>query len=84
MINAVAIIYKGHTYALYKPNRHHHVIALIHRMTGDINIRGEQGFLNDKLKFLNRTEAALLAKVNGQVFRGFKFRGGRLYSEDLW
>lgn len=84
MINIVAIIYKGHTYALYKPHRHHDIIALINRMTGDINIRGEQGFLNDKLKFLNRTEAALLAKVNGQVSKDFKFRGGHLFSEDLW
>lgn len=84
MINAVAIIYKGRTYALYKPNRHHDVIALIHRMTGDMNIRGEQGFLNDKLRFLNRMEAALLAKATGQLCKCYFIRGGRLYSEDLW
>lgn len=40
LITHVAIRYKNKIYSLPKPNRHFHLINLIHKETGDINIRG--------------------------------------------
>ena len=82
MITHVAIIYKTVLYSLPKPNRHHHIIHQIHLETGDMDIFGEQGFLDDKGKFLSRVDGLIHAKDCGQLCR--PIIGDWLYSENLW
>lgn len=82
-ITHVAIRYMGQVYSLSSPNRHHHVI----RMIGGIYGYHEEGFIDSKNQFLNRTQAMDLAKTNGQLKRrpgDNYYQGPKLFSEDLW
>lgn len=80
-IVAAAIVYKGKTYSLPAPNRHHNVIWLIHDETGDTNIQGTQGFLTDTGKFVGRKQAKAIALKSEQIT---ETEHDDLYSEDLW
>jgi hypothetical protein len=84
MITHVAIFYKGKVYSLPKPCRHHDVIRLISRETGEQSLaQNEQGFLDDKGRFLRRKPALIHAQECGQILPGAgKFP--QLYSEDVW
>lgn len=88
-ITHVAIQYAGKTYSLPRPNRHHHIIRMIAAENG-VGIKGPdvQGFMTDMGRFLNRSEAFLLASCNGQLDRSIRPRGWydgqKLYSEDIW
>ncbi len=84
MITHVAIIYNrnGKLYSLPKPNRHHHIIHQIHLDTGDTDIYGTQGFLDDAGNFLSRADALKHAQACNQLIRPSK--DGWLYSENLW
>ena len=58
--------------------RHHNIIEMFNYSV----IEGieTQGFLTNKNRFLNREEAAILAKENGQYNGDHE----ELYSEDVW
>ena len=82
MITHVAIFYKDCLYQLPKPNRHHHIYHMIHMETGDINIDGEEGFLDDKENFLDRQSALVHAQACNQLIR--PAIDNELYSENVW
>jgi hypothetical protein len=82
-ITHVAIIYKGKTYSLPNPKRHHDVIRMIHEQTGSMNINGVQGFLDANGKFLTRTSAKWRAHETGQLLPRASSLD-ILFSEDIW
>jgi hypothetical protein len=84
MITDVAIIYKDKTWSLPKPNRHHHIIHQIHLETGDMDIFGEQGFLDEAGNFLDRSSALLHAKECNQLRSDRPPLDDWLFSENLW
>ena len=73
------IVYKGKPFV----ERHHHLIHRIAVETGKIPVTGEQGFITDKLEFLNRKEASLHALECKQI-KCLKYSDSELFSEDLW
>lgn len=75
------MLYKGRTYALPCPHRHH---ELFEGLTNPSDGSEIQGFLDDRGKFLNRTNALAVALKSGQVIDEDSIRAGQLYSEDLW
>lgn len=84
MIVSAAISHEGHVFSLPRPARHHDIIRLIHERTGQ-PVRGEeQGFLDDRGRFLRRKPAARVAVVCGQVKPEALLSSGMLFSEDLW
>lgn len=83
MITHVAIKYNGTLYSLPKPNRHHHIIHQIHLATGDTDIFGDQGFLDDQGNFLDRAAALVHAKVCNQL-NDRHLWDDWLYSENVW
>ncbi len=83
MITHVAIIYNGKLYSLPKPNRHHHIIHQIHLDTGDMDIYGDQGFLDDQGNFLSRKDALIHAKACNQL-NDRPLWDDWLYSENVW
>jgi len=83
-ITHVAVIYNGVTYSLPRPNRHHNVIRMI---KGGCYGPTNQGFLTDAGLYINRRDAFVLAKANGQLNRlsgDQYYQGDELFSEDLW
>lgn len=87
MIVSAAITWKGATYSLPRPARHHDVIRHIAAVTGATTVGtnehpDEQGFLDDKGQFYRRKAAMAHAIRCGQLSEG-KW-GEQLYSEDLW
>ena len=82
-ISQVAVRFAGITYSLPAPNRHHHILRIIHaehRKTWP-NV---QGFLDNRGKFLRRNAAARVALAAGQVLDLTCVQPHRLFSEDLW
>jgi len=84
IIEGVAIKYKGKTYKLPKPNRHHDLINLIYQETGEPVYESEQGFYDNFGYFLNRKDALFFALQSGQVLDIIKLHGNVLFSENLW
>lgn len=89
VITHVAIIFKGVTYSLPSPNRHHHIIRHICETTDadhvDSSQEGDgQGFLDDQGRYMTRRQALMHALKCNQVKDPAKIRAGRLFSEDLW
>ena len=80
---SVAVRYAGKVYSLPAPNRHHHVLRLIHAEHGK-TFPNIQGFLDNRGKFLRRGHALRVALAANHVLDPPSVRGGRLYSEDLW
>ncbi len=80
MIIAAAVIIDGKIKALPAPARHHDVM---HKFPLGKYAHGEQGFIDDELGFLDRSQAFWRAKDEGQIIR-ITDRAGELYSEDLW
>jgi len=83
MITHVAIVFRGETYSLPRPNRHHDVIRLIAEETDAKYIDGTEGFLVDGVRFVERTEALRHALDVHQITAP-KFQPHLLFSEDLW
>ncbi len=85
MITHVAIKTEdGVVWSLPSPNRHHDVINYIYEHKQDEKmVIGEQGFLNNEGKFLDRKEALYIAVQAGQLIRK-TFPENELFSEDLW
>lgn len=87
MITHVAIRYKGKIYSLPKPARHYHVIALIHKETGDQSIDAhgdDQGFLDEHGTYYRRTQALHHALLHDQLKPDAIIRANQLFSEDVW
>lgn len=90
MIVAAAIRHQGKVWALPAPARHHNIIHLMvqqgatEEQRGLVHARGEQGFVDSDIGFVDRTEAARIAVAQGQVEKRRLHTNGQLYSEDLW
>lgn len=88
MITHVAVKFDGITYALPKPNRHHHVLRMLFEQLGHgINGPHSEGFLDETGHYMNRRNAFDHATRNGQVLPRTKpgcYQGDELFSEDLW
>ncbi len=82
---AAAIRIKDRVYSLPQPARHHDVIS---DMRCNQGVRGkqdqtwEQGFVLNDGQFVNRKQAAYIARRNAQI-AALKWPPN-LYSEDLW
>ena len=82
-ITGVAIKdHDGTVYSLPKPNAHHHVIALMVSLGKPKPISGEQGFVLEDGRFVDRIEGAAIALKSGQISK--LHWPPRLYSQDLW
>lgn len=82
-ISHVAVRFAGKTYSLPAPNRHHHILRIIHAEHGKTwpNV---QGFLDNRGKFLRRVPSVRVALAAGQVLQPNNMHANQLFSEDLW
>jgi len=71
----------GRVFFLPQPYRHCDVFMELPK--GEL-ANGEQGFMTDENKFVNRTEAYKIADKAGQILRRPDTTPGTLYTEDLW
>jgi hypothetical protein len=81
-IVAAAIMHQGVLHTLPLPARHHDVIKVIWKLIGKMVTCEIQGFVTDEGKFVNRTEAGVIAIASGQLTA--LPHPPELYSEDLW
>lgn len=87
MLTHVAIRFRGKTWSLPAPNRHHHVIRHIVEQTGAPSVdvgEDDQGFLDENGTYYRRVPALTHALRCGQVKDGTSIRANRLFSEDVW
>ena len=87
MIVAVAIRFRGTTYSLPAPNRHHNVISEIVQQTDVSHVdvpEDDQGFLDETGRYYRRGQALQHALMHDQVKDPSKVRLDRLFSEDVW
>lgn len=85
-ITHAAIRFKGQTYALPAPARHHDVIRHICSITNEPTVTAygdDQGFVDDQGRYLTREEAFIVAHTSRQTKRRCEV-GAQLYSEDVW
>ena len=72
----------GMVYAMSKPKRHHDIINMLSEIY-PTPIKGEQGFITNTGRFVDRIEAKVIAiRENQLIPRAGKTK--RLFSEDLW
>jgi len=88
-ITHVAIRSKNITYSLPAPNRHHHVLEMMHNMgvlDDEAHETMEQGFLAEENVFVSRRAALVLATLSDQMKPRLpgQYNGDELFSEDLW
>ena len=87
VITHVAIRFHGKTYSLPKPNRHHNVIRHICETEKVAYVDAhddDQGFLDDKGRYLTRKEAWSVAAEADQIRNDRPIYMYDLYSENLW
>jgi hypothetical protein len=72
----------GKVYSLPKPARHHNVIRMMVEQGHRTPVCGEQGFVLDDGRYVNRKQAAALALESKQIIE-LRWPPD-LYSEDLW
>lgn len=88
MLTHVAIRFQGKIWSLPAPNRHHNVIRMIVRETGvqtvDVDLRDDQGFLDENGTYYGRAPALVHALACGQLKDRPEPMAQYLYSEDLW
>lgn len=63
------------------PGRHHDIIHHLAKSGFKTPITGEQGFITNEGRFVDRVEAKRIVIESGQLI---KTEFSRLYSEDLW
>ena len=80
-IVAVAVHFKGKTYQLEKPYRHHHLYATMPHMD-DEDEADVQGFMTNTGRFVDRVNALRIAKDARQLINPNPTY--ELFSEDLW
>lgn len=81
-IVGVAILIGGEVISLPRPNRHHNLFPICKSRGFKAPYYGEQGFITDTGRFLNRIEGGKLALENGQVQK--LHAPPELFSEDVW
>lgn len=82
-IDRAAIRHNGDVYVVLRPGRHHHIIRDMHARGLSAKATREQGFVTTTGRFVDRREAAAIAKAAGQI----KEKTGPddvLFSEDVW
>jgi len=79
IVRAAIQLKTGEVISLPAPMRHHHIIAHMHKM-GVCRLGSKQGFLTNMDRFVDRKEAATIARLTGKVRSNIKV----LFSEDLW
>lgn len=87
MITHVAIRFGGVVYSLPSPCRHHDVIRHIVECQGVkyVDARDEdQGFLDDRGRYLTRKRALIVARQVGQLRPDRPILHGMLFSENVW
>ena len=69
-------------FTMPRPNRHHSIINAMFYSEIEKRNQKEQGFMTSEGRFVNRTEAMVIALESGQLTKktGFDY----LFSEDLW
>lgn len=83
----VAIRFRGVTFSLPAPARHHDVIRKIVEETGAATVDSpgeDQGFLDADGQYLTRYRALRVARRTGQLREGIPVYYGELCSENLW
>jgi hypothetical protein len=87
-IVAAAIRFRGVTYSVQAPGRHHDCIRLAAEATGAEYIdcrEDDQGFVDSTGRYLRRAPALRVALESGQATKEcLGFRLGKLFSEDVW
>ncbi len=81
-ITGVAIKRPEKLWTLPPPYRHGDIIAIIAARGYQIPVTGEQGFITDDGQFINREDALILVRENGQLLK--EYHPKYLFSEDLW
>ncbi len=82
-ITGVALIATdGTMWTLPPPYRHGDIIFILAGRGHKTPIKGEQGFVLNDGKFINREDALKLARDNGQLLK--EHNPKYLFSEDLW
>lgn len=84
-IVAAAIHHAGISFSVPPPQRHHNVAQLMFGLGLPTDAQRYQGFLTNRGRFVDRFEAAKIARAAQQV--GSQKRTdpqGELFSEDLW
>ncbi len=71
---------EGTVYSVWRPRRHHDILALLHTRGLPIPSIRNQGFVTSTGRFVSRAEAAQIALAAGQVPRAHP----RLRTEHLW
>lgn len=79
-IMAAAVLHRNRIHVLLPPNRHGDIIKQISLFYHE-PVYGQQGFIDNQGRFLNRCAAYQIAKFTGQLRDGLTT--GELYSEDL-
>lgn len=76
----------GDVYAVMKPGRHHHCIALMwEKQASELHVSGNtinQGFMTNTNRYIGRKEARELAVQNGQAL--YLNHADEIFSENLW
>jgi hypothetical protein len=84
-IERAAIYYNGTTYSVPRPGRHHNVChkMLAKGLPNEALSLKNQGFLTSTGRFVDRYEAARIARAAGQIVRE-PTPPDMLTSEDVW
>lgn len=81
IVAAAIIRHTGDVFSLPRPARHHTLIHYLAAEGDPVPINGEQGFITNRGRFVDRETALLIAQDAGQVG---STSHDRLFSEDLW
>lgn len=81
-IECAALLHESGIHSVEPPERHYHIIKNLAKQGFDIPIKGKQGFLTNKGRFVNRKEAADIALKAGQIKN--LIAPPNLFTEDLW
>ena len=79
----VAIQHDGEVFSLPAPNRHHNVISMMAEKGYGAGDMHDQGFITNTGRFVDRREALVIARTNGQLREKLGVEG-LLFSEEIW
>lgn len=74
-------------FVVNQPGRHHHVVHFMASIGIKQTTLANQGFLTNRGRYVNRTEAMIIARKADQLLDKNKdksYRDRELYSEDVW
>ena len=81
-IDRAAIWYRGRTYSVARPGRHHDIIRAMD-IVGIDPAHGHQGFVTSAGRFVDRREARKIAESACRLLSAAEI-GAELFSEDVW